>query len=133
MKLLVFLFLIFVEKNSSKGIVGSLTLNDDDDEPINEFDEIGIEDENKEDHSVKGSINSLKLNQKVEIDDKNPTLQELKKKIEDKLKEKAKEMKEEEKKKEKDRVVNLKPKKGNDCKEAKGKCNGDDKKDKKTE
>ena len=124
--------LIFVEEKRSEGIVGPLTFNNDgDNEPINEFEDVATEDEKNEDHSVKGSINSLKLNQKVEIDDKNPTLQELKKKIEDKLKEKAKEMKEEEKRKEKDRVVNLKPKKGNDCKEAKGKCNGDDEEDKK--
>ena len=76
------------------------------DEPIDESD-------SKEgDQTVKGSINALKLNEKVEVDDKNPKLAELKKEIEKKLKEKDKQFKEEEKKKEKDKVVNLKPKKG---------------------
>ena len=82
-----------------------------DDKPVDESAE-------DEDQTAKGSINSLNLNEKVEIDDKNPTLKELQKKIEETLKKKKEEMKEEEKKKSDDKVVDLKPKKDDECKEA---------------
>ena len=68
------------------------------------------EDSGSGDQKVKGLINSLNLNEKVEIDSKNPTLKELKEKIEGMLKRKKEEMKEEEKKKSDDKVVNLEPK-----------------------
>ena len=81
------------------------------DQPIDESDDSGSGDQ-----KVKGLINSLNLNEKVEIDSKNPTLKELKEKIEEMLKKKKEEMKEEEKKKSNDKVVNLKPKNNGDGK-----------------
>ena len=79
-------------------------------EPINDSDDI-----ESDDQAVKDLINSLNLNEKVEIDGKNPKLKELKEKIEEMLKKKKKEMKEEEEKKSDDKVVNLKPKKDEKC------------------
>lgn len=114
---------------------GSLTITTDverKDGPVDESENAGDNDQ-----AVKGSINSLNLNEKVEIDDKNPTLKELQKKIEETLKKKKKEMKEEEEKKSDDKVVNLKPTKNENCKDtdesktskSKGKEESNDEKD----
>ena len=94
-------------------VLGKTSENSEsDDQPIDESKVI-----DDDDQTVKGLINSLNLNEKVEIDSKNPKLKELKEKIEEMLKKKKEEMKEEEKKKNDAKVVNLKPKNEQNCKE----------------
>ena len=88
----------------------TLNVFDLSEEPIHESEDI-----ESDDQAVKDLINSLNLNEKVEIDGKNPKLKELKEKIEEMLKKKKKEMKEQEEKKSDDKVVNLKPKKDEKC------------------